>query len=284
MEYEPINLTHKKLLEDRLKRIGTEISEYTFANLYLFRAIHQYQLVFNRDIYIKGVSRDNVAYLMPTSPIDNLNLNDLQESMIGCEYLFPIPEQWRTLFLPEKFECSFLEQDSDYLYEVEKMKTYPGRKLSGRRNLLKQFMDHYPNHFSEPINSKNMDSALQILENWHLTSLHAKNSDYTECKEALLLLDKLNLNGRITFIDGQGCGFLLGEELNTTTYVIHFAKGDIQYKGIYQYLYQEFANNLGSQYIMINLEQDLGAEELRHAKRAYMPDHLVPKLRVRVKL
>ena len=59
-------------------------------------------------------------------------------------------------------------------------------------------------------------------------------------------------------------------------------EGMTQYKGIYQYLYHEYANVLANKYQMINLEQDMGSVELRHSKRAYLPERLVPKLRVKL--
>jgi hypothetical protein len=75
----------------------------------------------------------------------------------------------------------------------------------------------------------------------------------------------------------------LGEPLNHHTYVIHCAKGLVQYKGVYQYLYNEFASSLDPTFHSINLEQDLGSAELAHAKRAYQPDLILPKLRIRAR-
>jgi uncharacterized protein len=61
---------------------------------------------------------------------------------------------------------------------------------------------------------------------------------------------------------------------------VHFAKALRQYKGIYQYIYQEFARSLEGKFESINLEQDLGVADLKHSKRAYEPDQLIPKLRI----
>jgi uncharacterized protein len=283
MENEPINLTHQKLLEERFRKMKMEISEYTFANVYLFREIHQYELVFNRDIYIKGVTRDKLTYLMPTTPIKEINIGDLIDSLRGCDFIFPIQEDWRTYFPETQFEIHYLDDESDYLYDVNKMSTFSGRKLSGRRNLLKQFQELFPSHRTVPLTGNNSTDALAVLTEWqNITHQEEGLTDYKECHEAIILMDKLGLSGQLTYINEKPAAFILGEELNSNTFVIHFAKGFTQFKGIYQYLYHTFANFLAKKYLMINLEQDMGAVELRHAKRAYQPDRLLPKLRIKL--
>lgn len=66
---EPLGYEHKELLHDRMKNIRTRVSEYSFPNLYLFRAAHSYEVIFDGDIYIKGRSYDGFNYLMPTKEI-----------------------------------------------------------------------------------------------------------------------------------------------------------------------------------------------------------------------
>jgi uncharacterized protein len=282
MKYEPLNLTHQQMLETRFRNIDVEISEYTFANVYLFRDIHRFEIVSNRDIYIRGRSRDNLSYLMPTTPIDQMDMHDLLESLEGCDFIFPIAEHWKPFFPEDKFQVGYLDEDSDYLYDIKTMSTFSGRKLSGRRNLLKQFCELFPNHRSDSLTSKNITDALKILEEWQNAAHEGDNfTDYTACKEGLELIEKLGLSGHITYVDDKPAAFLLGESLNSSTYVIHFAKALKEFKGIYQYLYNEYANFLAKKYQMLNLEQDMGAVEFRHAKRAYMPERLVPKLRVK---
>jgi hypothetical protein len=58
---------------------------------------------------------------------------------------------------------------------------------------------------------------------------------------------------------------------------IHFEKGIDEYKGIYQYINQNFAASLDEHYVYINREQDLGDEGLRQAKMTYRPIGFVRK-------
>jgi hypothetical protein len=56
MRSEILGIEHKDLLFPRFKAVHTALSEYTFANLYLFRKNHEYEVLFDKEIFIKGRS------------------------------------------------------------------------------------------------------------------------------------------------------------------------------------------------------------------------------------
>jgi hypothetical protein len=87
----------------------------------------------------------------------------------------------------------------------------------------------------------------------------------------------------MAFADNRPAGFLLGEPLNDDTFTIHFAKADISFKGIYQFLFSRFANDFCPNYEYMNLEQDMGNEGLRKTKVSYRPDLMAHKYRVSLK-
>ncbi len=87
--------------------------------------------------------------------------------------------------------------------------------------------------------------------------------------------------GYIVYIDEHPAAFILGEVFPPHLFVIHFAKGLTQYKGIYPFLFKELANRLVAREIScLNWEQDLGIEGLRQSKLSYQPDKLASKFRV----
>jgi hypothetical protein len=63
-------------------------------------------------------------------------------------------------------------------------------------------------------------------------------------------------------------------------FAIHFEKANDRYKGVYQYINQEFAKTLPNYFKLVNREQDLGDEGLRQAKMTYRPSSFVKKYRV----
>lgn len=283
MQIEKLSLEHKALLHERLKNITVPLSEYTFPNLYLFRKNHDYDVMLDKEVFIKGRSYDGHAFLMPTTDVRTLDIEYLKELMRGVDFLFPIPEEWVSFFPPDEYEITYKEGDADYVYTVEKMSTYAGRKLHRKRNLLKQFLEaHF--HDARPLTNDLLDEARFILKDWLLTTeMHVDETDYAACLEALDRYEELILCGGIYYADREPAGIVLGEELNAETFVLHFAKARTKFKGIYQYMFNNFAKILPPKYKYMNLEQDLDKENLRVFKSSYVPDALLKKARVRLK-
>lgn len=283
MRTEKIALEHKSLLHERLKRLNPDISEYSFPNLYLYRAVHDYEVVFDGEVFISGRSYDGHRYIMPTSDIKELDMSMLKALIGGYDFMYPVSEDALSLFDERVFKFEINENDSDYVYTIEKMRTYAGRKLHNKRNLLKLFTSSY-RHKALPLINNRMGDAEFILNDWLSTSgQEAKGTDYYPCLEAIKLYDELIICGGIFYAEGEPAGFLIGEELNPETFVLHFAKGRTKFKGIYQYMFNKFAGVLPSIYKYINFEQDIGRAELRSSKSSYLPDIMVRKARVRVR-
>ena len=283
MRTERLAIGHKDLLVSRFKALRVSLSEYTFANLYLFRGNHEYEVVFDKELFIKGRSYDGHVYLMPTADVRRLDIAYLKELMRAVEFMFPLPEEWLTAFNPAEFEVFFEEGDADYVYTVDKMSTYRGRHLHKKRNLLKQFLEHYA-HDARPLTNDRLDEARFILDDWLATSdMREQDTDYGPCREALDRYEELVLCGGIYYANSEPAGFVLGEELDPETFVLHFAKARTKFKGVYQYLFNNFAKILPPSYKYLNLEQDLDKENLRVFKSSYVPDVLRKKARVSLK-
>ena len=283
MRIEKLGLHHKELLAPLLRAITVPVSEYCFANLYLFRESHGYEVLSDGDIYIKGRTYEGLSYLMPTRPAGLLDQTRLVEHLREVDMLFPIPEDWLGAFDPDRYEISFHEGDADYLYTVEKMSTLAGRKLHKKRNLLKQFLEAY-RHEAVPLTADRMDDARLIVDGWQKgTGLDAGQTDFGPCREALDRYEELVLCGGIYYAEGEPAGFVLGEEVNDETFVLHFAKALTKFKGVYQFMFNNFAKIRPPKYKYMNLEQDLDKENLRVFKTSYVPDALVKKARVRLR-
>ena len=283
MQIEKLSLLHKDLLSPRLRAITPPISEYSFPNLYLFRGNHDYEVVLDKELFVRGRSYDGRLFLMPTTDVRGLDPGYLKDLMQLADFLFPVPEEWLTAFPPDEFETAFVDGDADYLYTVEKMSTYAGRRLHKKRNLLKQFLEAY-SHDAQPLTNDRLDQARSILEDWVKTSeMDPGATDYGPCREALDRYEELVLCGGIYYADNEPAGFVLGEELNDETFVLHFAKARTKFKGIYQYMFNNFAKILPPKYKYLNLEQDLDKENLRVFKSSYVPDVMLRKARVSLK-
>lgn len=280
MQIEKLNLSHKALINESFSRIETDIAEYTFANLYLFREIHRYEVFIAKKIYIKGVTRDHFNFLMPLFNPESYDWDEVHLLLQDYDCLFPISEEWLNRFDPKIYQSTFIDSESDYLFSAEKISTYPGRHLDGKRNLVSQFKRNDEIEVYS-LTSEHKKNAFRILEIWKEEQQgDLCKSDYYPCRESLDLLQELALIGRIYYVQQEPVGFVLGELLKKEVFSIHFAKASRQYKGSYQYIFQELAQSLSKNVLFLNFEQDLGIPELRKSKRSYFPDKLVKKFRV----
>jgi len=237
----------------------------------------------NRNIFIKGKSYDGHTYLMPVFDVRTANIDLLKDLMKTVDFLFPIPDEWLSFFEPGAFEITYNEGDADYVFTVEKMSTYKGRNLHKKRNLLAQFLKFYQ-HDALPLTNDRLAQARLILSDWQATSeMKVADTDYAACLEALDRYEELALCGGIYYADNEPAGFVLGEEVSDETFVLHFAKARTKFKGIYQYMFNNFAKVLSPKYKYLNLVQDLDKENLRVFKSSYVPALLLRKARVRLK-
>lgn len=276
-------MDHRDLLFKRLRAIDIPISEYSFANLYLFRRTHLYQVVSDGEIFIKGLSYEGKTYLMPTSDVRRTDPETLRRLLASVDYLYPVPEQWVGAFDDGGYIVDSHDGDSDYIYSVEKIATYAGKRLHKKKNLFNFFVKHY-HHQASPLNEDRVQDAIRVLDRWQDESgQDVDKTDYYACREALERMDELTLCGGIYYASGEPAGFIHGEELNEETYALHFAKGLTRYKGVYQYMFSNFAGILPKKYQYLNFEQDLGMETLRHSKESYFPEYKLKKYRIRLK-
>lgn len=270
-----LNLLDKALLAPLLQIPPVQLSEYTFANLYLFRKKHAYEIVHGLDMYIRGVSYDGLTFLMPTSAKSFQALLGDEKANSSVDMLFPVPEEWLQIVDTKKWQVGYVEDDSDYIFDTLQLSRLSGRDLSKKRNLVKQFTEHYQADEA----AFDAKGATIVLERWKKNTAHS-DDDALACADAIENFTDLDLEGKLYLIDSKPVGLMMGEALNADTFVLHFAKADIAYKGIYQYMYQSFAKTLQNRFAFINMEQDMGNSSLRQAKHSYGPIRMCRKMRL----
>ena len=289
MQKRELTLKDRELISEKLNALDIHLAEFCFPNLYFFRNVHEYEVLEMENItLIGGVSYDKKHYLMPLhAPSEDPEpcLNRVKKLLTETEYdcIFPIPEEWLCCFPEEDFHRSYHDSDTDYLFLTEKMAAYPGKKMHKKKNLKNQFLKSYES-LSRELTSENRADALYLLDLWQNASIHELEvNDYGPCKEALEDMEGFGLSGYVFYADGKPAGFVLGEPLNPSTFTIHFAKADIEFKGIYAYMFSEFCELIKDKYEYINMEQDLGKPGLRQTKKSYRPDLMAHKYRIELR-
>jgi uncharacterized protein len=281
---ETVDLKHLHCLTDRFHQMNLQISDYTFANVYLFRKISNYEfLTTDCGLFVSGQNKQKQIYVMPLNDPHGCDIQIFKDILGRQKFFFPIPEEWLSCFPEDQFVISCDDNESDYIYLTENMAGFKGRQYTRHRNHLNQFLSLYVPE-GETISTKNFQDALRVLQEWQNDSRTAPDkNDFEQCSEALQNISDLALWGTIYYIDGNPAGFIIGEALNNDTFCLHFAKASKNYHGIYEFMFNDTAKRLQSQYKYLNLEEDMGNKNLRRTKSSYGPERLLKKYRISIK-
>ena len=277
-DFSEFSLELRDILHPRFQALPDGISEFTFANTYLFRHTHGYKVSRLSDDLFVIIGRDDQSpfFMLPFGLPDDRTLKDLFHrystmQAVSQSQLEPL----------SRLGCSVQEDRAnfDYLYAREDLVNLTGRKFHKKKNLLNMFVRNYE-YQGRPLLEEYTEDALHILDEWKAN--HPDPGDYDAAKEALRRMETLQLCGGIFYVDDYPVAYSLGEELaQGRSFVIHFEKAVrlAEYRGIYQFVNQAFASILPDKYRTVNREQDLGDPGLRQAKQSYHPVDFVKKYR-----
>jgi hypothetical protein len=271
-----IDLLQRATMHPLFQQLPDGISEFTFANIYLFRNSHHYRVSRLSDelLLIAGADGGKPFFMLPFGLPDEPLLRQL---FTDFETMKCVSSSQAEVLA--QLGCRILEDrdNFDYLYLRKDLVELSGRKFHKKRNQIKAFVDSYA-YEGRPLLEEYMPDALQVLDTW----LQGRDDpgDYAAAKEALEKAEELQLCGGVYYVDNRPAAYTLGEELMLgRSFAIHFEKAVGEYKGLWQFVNQVFASILPDIYVTINREQDLGYEGLRHAKLSYKPIDFVKKYR-----
>ena len=281
----PLKLSDKALFDGMFSLFQPQMSELTFANLYLFRKVHNYHLsMLNGSIVVFGRGYDGREYFLPPLGGDAAAAS---ENMLKDGLMLFGDEESIAGWLDSDGFGRVEDRDSfDYLYLRDEMATLPGKRFHKKKNRISYFTARH-DYQSDLLTSGDIAECRKLLLAWH-TSVNlirekAVDFDFEACDEALVMLEELGLQGIVIRVEGVVSAFSLGEKLNDSTTVCHFEKADPYMEGLAQLINREFAARLFNDCTYINREQDLGEPGLRNAKLSYHPVRLVNKFRIMVK-
>lgn len=279
-----INLDLRTLLHPLFQKLPEGISELTFANIYLFQKVHNYEIsrLENQDsgtgkelMVIAGSDEEKKFFMLPFG----IPSKDVLARLFQNHHTLKCVSQLqKDIFLNNGYTIFEDRDNYDYIYQRENLAALTGRKYHKKRNLIRAFINNHA-YEGRPLLEEYIPQALDILENWRLN--RRDDGDYYPAKEALKKCEALQLCGGIYYVEKQPVAYSLGEELACgSSFAIHFEKAVPGYKGLWQFVNQAFASIITEHYDTINREQDLGDEGLRKAKLSYQPSGFVKKYRV----
>ncbi len=279
--FDPLDIEMQSAIQPRLSTLKDGISEFTFANLYLFRKKYRYTVssLPGDQFIFSGEENGKKFFLLPSGIPEKEILDEMFKSHDCIKCLPESSANQGRVLLEQDGYCVVEDRDNfDYIYCRRELAQLPGRKYHKKRNLVNAFINNYT-YEEMPLTAERKKDALNILKEW--AQEKGGDGDYEAAEEGLEKMDILKLCGYVYYVDGRPAAYILGEEIaRGKMFAVHFEKALSGYKGLYQFINKSFASILPHHYRYINREQDLGDDGLRQAKMSYRPCGFIKKYRV----
>lgn len=283
--FEPISLDRQNAYRRHLDQCPQKASDYSFINIWGWA--EEYGLQWAWESPLVWI-RQTIPHTIYWAPIGDWLSTDWGNAFHRFADPAPrfcrIPEQLAKTWAASGFSSHGLESDRDnwdYLYTVDALVTLKGRPFHKKKNLLNQFLKHYAYSY-ETLSQGTIASALAMQSHW-CTWRDCESSDVLSAENRVI--DKIlsrwdtleGIMGGAIFVGHQMAAYTVAENFGDGTLLIHFEKGDPEYKGVYQAINQFFLDSVKHQFAVVNREQDLGSEGLRKAKLSYHPIDFIRK-------
>jgi hypothetical protein len=176
----------------------------------------------------------------------------------------------------------------EYLYNREDLVLLRGNRFHKKKNHVNAFFGQYGEDYrclNVRDNPGALDEVLALQEEWcrwrdcaQSPALQAENDVIFRVVGNWRRFD--NLRGGALYVENEMVAFAIGEPLDENTLVVHFEKGQADYRGVYQAINNAFARHAGEGFSLVNREQDMDEEGLRQAKETYHPAGFLKKDRL----
>lgn len=295
----PIRLEDKPLFDLFFSTCVTRLSDYTFANSFIWRdSIHLRWRVIHDCLCVFANGDGGLTMLFPpVGPGDFAAA--IRACMDICEAYNARAklDHWTRVEyvnqeILDKFPGSFVNEpmSGDYLYSTQRMIDLAGGDLASKRQARNRFERRYRVR-TEDFHARHIPACMDLLQTWQTQADHPaccqSSVEIKRAKEIAATADAMqnaaamNLRGMVLFADDQVVGFTLGEMLNKDTCSILIEKTNRDFAGSAQYIFSEFCKQYWSHTTWCNVGDDWEIPSLAWTKQSYRPALRLPKFVVR---
>jgi len=168
----------------------------------------------------------------------------------------------------------------DYVYRTQDLIELKGRDFHSKKNHLNYFLNNYKYEYTT-LTSQMADVAMNFIKEFNLRKkLPEREMALLKMEERAMAdvfhhLETVGYMSGVILIDGKIEALSIGGRLNRNTVTVHVEKANINYRGLYQAINNEFCKHVATSVKYINREEDMGLPGLRKAKLSYKPVKLV---------
>jgi hypothetical protein len=288
LNFDPINLDKQKDYSALLEKCPQVASDYSFLNLWAWAEEYGLRWAWEDKLVWLKQTRPEAYLWAPIGAWDVIDWQSTFAAQIRSLLKFiRVPEKlvecWRAA-LGDRIEIVEAREHWDYVYAVKDLIELKGNRYHKKKNLFNQFLKKYEYSYV-PFGPDLIEQAMNMQEDW-CTWRDCESSEVLSAENkaiSKILMDWRHLNGTMggaILVDGRMAAYTVADRLTQDTVVIHFEKGNTQYKGIYQAINQMFLAHEAANFELVNREQDLNDKGLRKAKLTYHPAQFLRKYSV----
>lgn len=296
LEFKELTLEDRPWAERILKSENSRSADFNFGNMYMWLKKYPQRVArFDERLLIHNCG----AVPCFSFPVGSGPVRPALDAII--EYAADFGEEFCMLGLTEEqraaveaeFPGKFAFRENrffaDYIYSAEKLATYSGHALHGKRNHCNRFEAEHEWKFV-PLTRALIPDCADMLKKWNDENADRLESgieyEYDAIARGFAAYEQLGLEGGVLIADGEIMGFSVGEMTCGDTLDVHFEKAFADFDGAYSMVCREMARMMLAKHPelkYLNREEDMDNESLRFSKMSYKPEFLLTKYDARCK-
>lgn len=293
--FRTVTLSDKPWVDEIVRAEDSPSADYNFGNIYIWDKRYRQLISRCGDRMLTKLRYDGKpAFVFPigSGPLRPA-IEALRDFAAARGYPFSlrgITDKHRAL-LEEEYPGRFSYQEdvnnADYLYLAEKLSTYAGKALHGKKNHCNRFEAENDWDFL-PLSRELIPGCMDMLVVWNEENAARLDPsvayEHDAVVRAFAAFERLGLEGGVLRAGGKIVGFTLGEMCSSDTFDVHFEKAEGSINGAYPMVCRELTRMLMARHPSlryINREDDMGLEPLRQSKLSYKPEYLLRKYTAR---
>ena len=290
LQFHRVTIEDKAFVDPFVLAENSRSADFNFGNIYLWDTAYRQFLASVDGRLITKLRYESLPFF--AFPIGSGDIRPAIEAIEEfcaaepcCIRLRGVTDEHRELLeaaYPGRFSFSEARDNFDYVYLAEKLASFSGKKLHGKRNFCNRFEKEHSWEFKR-LTRELFPVCMEMLGFWQRefdVPPDGLEEEHGAIIRALMRWEALNLEGGVLFADGHCVGFTVGEVISSDTFDVHFEKAYASIPGAYPMVCREFAKQIlydHPEIVYLNREDDMGHENLRSAKLEYHPEFLLRK-------
>lgn len=287
LQFHPLALKDQRIYTECYQACEEKTADYSFMNIWAWQDKYHYEIAFAEKLcWLRSPCAEGFLYYAPVGNWSNCRWTEIFQRYFPshCK-MVRIPGALAGYLSAQLPESKLISQREhwEYVYAVTELLNLTGEKYSTKRKLANHFRRTYP-YETRRLKPSDTAAVLAFQTKWLNEQPHRGRGVFKSLQAENQAINHLlsywpefpELYGQGIWIDNKLVAFSIGEGVDDKTFIVHFEKGLIAYKGVYQAMNQIMLEN-NTQYTWVNREQDLGLPGLRKAKTEYHPSYMIRK-------